>query len=63
MEEIYKLRQAGKTWREIQELLESKITITGLCHKLKRWCEANNIELNDGRKLNCGRPKKEIKFK
>lgn len=64
MKEIYELRKSGKTWKEIQDFVETKITESGLNLKLRRWIKANNLEpLPDGRKTNSGRPVKQIKFK
>ena len=63
MEEIYKLRKEGKTWKQITAMLTVQMTQVCLYTRFKRWCIENNIKLDDARKKNAGRPKKEIKFK
>jgi uncharacterized protein YjcR len=63
MEEIYRLRQKGKTWKEIMSMLTVSITQVCLYKRFKRWCVENNKQLEDGRKKNAGRPPKEIKLK
>jgi 2-hydroxy-3-keto-5-methylthiopentenyl-1-phosphate phosphatase len=60
MREIYELKKSGKTWKEIQELLKQKISISKLIRDLKSWCIENNEKVIDCRKGNkrAGRPKK-----
>jgi hypothetical protein len=44
-------------------LLTVSVTQVCLYQRFKRWCVENNKQLEDGRKKNAGRPKKEIKLK
>lgn len=60
MKEIYELKQQGKTFKEISEMIIPKVSVPYLAKELKIYCQKNGLEYT---KNKPGRRKVDIEFK
>ena len=59
MQEIYQLKTAGLTYKQIQAKLKSKISTSGICYALMRYCKKSDLEMPKSKKT--GRPEGDFK--